>query len=239
MIMEAKELVDFIRSVPGFCTEEDCSLLYRLVAGLSAQGDVLEIGAYKGRTTAVLARGLIDGGKTGTVYSVDADLFGTKQELLANLRHAGVAERVVNIFKDSVAANRKWQGPLKFIWIDADGTYLSAFSDFILWERFLVNDGIVAISCVANPDIQRVIKECLVSSGRFSEPTYTPKLCFAVKQKEGAPLGRGRLLYVRLLYAFYLFSKKILYAMRKAAPFIRGREGRLKSGIKRVFDRFL
>lgn len=237
--MEEKDLIDFIRSVPGFCTQEDCVLLYRLISGLSAEGDVLEIGAFKGRTTAVLAKGLIEEKKEGIVYSIDANLFGTKQELLDNLQHAGVAGRVVSIFKDSVGANKGWARPLKFIWIDTDGTYLSAVSDFILWERFLVKGGIIAISCVSNPDIQRMIQEYLVSSGRFTELTYTKKLCFAFKQKEGKSPGPARVLYTRWLYALYLFSKKVLYAVKKAVPFIKGGNGWLKRAIKRFFERFL
>jgi hypothetical protein len=238
-MMEGNELIRFIQSVPGFCTQEDCALLYRLVSGLSCRGDILEIGAFKGRTTAVLAKALIDADREGTVYSVDANLFGTKEELLDNLRRAQVDSRVVNIFKDSVGANNGWARPLKFIWIDADGTYLSARSDFILWERFLVTGGIIAISCVANPDIQRVIRECLVSSGRFSDLQYTAKLCFAVKQKQAPAVSFIRLAYVRFLYGFYLFSKKVLYAAKRRVPFVQGKDSRLKSGIKRLFDRFL
>jgi hypothetical protein len=237
--MEEKDLIDFIRSVPGFCAEDDCALLYRLISDLSVEGDVLEIGAYKGRTTALLAKGLIEGKKAGTVYSIDANLFGTKQELLKNLHRVGVAARVVNIFRDSVRANKGWARSLKFIWIDTDGTYLSAVSDFMLWERFLVNGGIIAISCVTNPDIQRMIDECLVSSGRFHDLTYTSKLCFAFKQKQAKPLATARLLHVRWLYAFYLFSKKVLYAAKKAAPFINERDGGLKRAIKRLFEWFL
>jgi hypothetical protein len=52
------EVFDLIRDVPGYFTYDDCAhfvLLLRMQRRLGVRGDLMEIGTYFGRSTAVLA----------------------------------------------------------------------------------------------------------------------------------------------------------------------------------------
>ncbi len=236
--MSENEFIDFIEKIPGFCFPQDCFMLYTLVSGLQCPGDVLEIGAFKGRTAVALAKGLVDGQKEGMVYSVEANLLNTRDELLCNIDASGAKDRVKVIFMDSARANIGWQAPLKFIWIDGDGNYLTTKADFILWERHLLPGGAIGFGGVSNPDIQRAIKKYIIDSGRFSGITFSKELCIAVKDREAVQATPLRIGYVRCLYRVYMLVKLAFYrsGMNIPAP-LGGR--RLKALINKIFERFL
>ncbi len=73
----------------GLCSEEDCFFLYSLARSLKLEGDILDIGSFKGRISIALAKGLVDSGQTDKVYALEVNFFGTKERLLRNIEHFG------------------------------------------------------------------------------------------------------------------------------------------------------
>jgi predicted O-methyltransferase YrrM len=239
ILLNESDLAAYIESYPGLCLPGDCFILYSLVSELECHGDVLEIGAFKGRTAIVMAKGLADRARDGFVYTLESNLLKTKDELTRNIEKSGLSKRIRVIFDDSLGFNRSWSGPLKFIWIDTDGNYLSALSDFILWERFLNQGGVIAFSCVSNQGIQKIVKKHLIDSGRFCGITFSKEICFAFKEKQGKHVGVLKILYIQIIYGLYLSAKKILYRLNDLMPAFSWAGIPLKRVIKKLFDRFL
>lgn len=212
--MELTELKEKAGLIEGLCKEEDCALLYTLARDLKAQGCILEIGSYKGRITFCLAMAEKES-EGGKVYSIEADLFGTKAQLLSNLERSGISGRVVNIFKHSSKANKGWISPLKMLWIDTDGNNFSLKCDFLLWERFLSEGGLIAVSCAENPGVRRFVGECLASSGRFSRISRSGSIFFAYKDKQGAVIPASRIFYTRLIYRAHFIAGNFLRFLLK------------------------
>jgi hypothetical protein len=238
-LFSKNDLVLYAESYPGLCLPGDCFILYSLVCELECRGDVLEIGAFKGRTAIVLAKGLSDGEKDGFVYTLETNLLKTKDELIRNIDRSGLKQRIRIVFNDSAGYNRLWSGPLKFIWIDTDGNYMSSLADFILWERFLEKGGIIAFSCVSNQGVQRMVKKHIIDSGRFSGITFSKEICFAFKSKDAKSSGILKIFYVRFIYVLYLSAKKMLYWVNNYIPSFSLVVAPLKRLIKRLFDLFL
>ncbi|HEX8646663.1 MAG TPA: class I SAM-dependent methyltransferase [Thermoleophilaceae bacterium] len=64
-------IVDGVWSIPGWSAPEDCRKLYELA--YFAEGPILEIGTYCGRSAVVMAMALRDAGRDHPIVSVDID----------------------------------------------------------------------------------------------------------------------------------------------------------------------
>lgn len=235
--MELEEFKQLIGKVEGLCLEEDCFLLYSLVKDLKLKADILEIGSFKGRVSIALAVGLKESRQDGKAYSIDANLFGTKSQLLKNIERFGVKDLVIPIFTHSAKANKGWRHPLKLIWIDTDGNYFSVKCDFLLWERYLVVGGAIALSAAMSSKIERFVRDCIVGSKRFERITNIGSIVFAYKNKETPPYKRWKIEYIRLIYSFYFALKMILYKLLQIFPSrLTDKEFTLKKIINRAFE---
>ncbi len=142
----------FLLETEALVTVDEARLLYDL-ASQAANGAIVEIGAYKGGSTTILALG-----SSGTkVYAVDShrgikpDNVPTYDAFLETLRRHGVIERVVPVVAKSHRAVRGWSGPISLLWIDGSHRFPAVSADFSLWEPYLIPGGILAFhdSCAA------------------------------------------------------------------------------------------
>jgi hypothetical protein len=176
-------------------------------------GDMVDIGAFKGRISISLAQALKDTHKNDRVYAIEANLFGTKFDLLNNINRFRVKEWVVPIFKHSACITKRWKAPLKFIWADTDGNYFSGKSDFLLWEPHLLKGGIIAFGCANSAQINRLVEDCIIGSGRFREVTKSGSMVFAYKDKEKVEYSKWKIFVTRMLYGLYYLIKKMNYCL--------------------------
>ena len=123
---------------------------------MPAQGTILEIGSYKGKSTVGLAS-IAQRYGLGPVVAVDPHSapavtdfgHGSQQsswdDFRASLRAAGVERSVEahRVYSRDLA--RGWDRTIRFLWIDGDHTYKGAREDIDLFLPHLAPRGIVAL----------------------------------------------------------------------------------------------
>ncbi len=137
--------------VEGWLTPAQAGRLAAAAAGPRPDGEVVEIGSFRGRSTIVLARA------AGSVVAIDPHAGGDRgpQEIapqaargvedhgafLANLRAAGVADRVRHVRKPSARALGDVQGPVALLFVDGAHRLGPARSDLVSWGRRVAPGG--------------------------------------------------------------------------------------------------
>jgi len=152
----AERLPSEVESVEGHLSVREIRFLALLAAVPRAEGEILEIGSFKGRSTVVLAKAsaLIGDEK---VYAVDPmtapsetdpDLRGAADSLTdfrRNVESMGVADRVELNQTFSYELAKTWDKPLRLLWIDGDHTYKGTRLDLEGFAPHLSDKGIVAM----------------------------------------------------------------------------------------------
>ncbi len=152
----AERLPSEVDPVEGHLSPREIRFLALLAAVPRADGAILEIGSFKGRSTVVLAKaaGLIGDEK---VYAVDPmtapsetdpDLRGAADSLTdfrRNIDSMGVADRVELNQTFSYELAKTWDKTLRLLWIDGDHTYAGTRLDLEGFSPHLADKAIVAM----------------------------------------------------------------------------------------------
>jgi predicted O-methyltransferase YrrM len=149
--------------IEGFTTPGELSLLYHLALHAPAQGRIVEIGSYLGRSTVVLARASADiGGPPVVAVDPHTAALGidgrpprdTKADFLANLATAGVADHVRLEHTTSVEAAKSWAGDrIRMEFVDGWHTRDAVLEDVRSWAGWYA------------PDVCVVFDDFMVSEG--------------------------------------------------------------------------
>jgi predicted O-methyltransferase YrrM len=144
------------RSVPGFLGEGEARFLGVVAACAPAQGAIVEIGSFKGKSTVMLATIAAHYG-LGPVVSIDphtspsitdAKLEGQSSTLVdfkATLRSAGIEKQVEIHCAFSRDVAKSWERRIRVLWIDGDHTYAGTKEDFDLFFPHLAEGAIVVL----------------------------------------------------------------------------------------------
>ena len=169
-----------VQAAPGFLTEREGRFLALVAACAPAQGVILEIGSYKGKSTVGLAS-IAQRYGLGPVVTVDPHSapavtdFGhgaqvsSWDDFQATLRRAGVERDVEAHRAYSRELAQDWARPIRVLWIDGDHTYRGAQQDLDLFKGHLVPGAIVALHDVLHSfeGPVRVFAEALLASDDF------------------------------------------------------------------------
>lgn len=180
------------RAVPGFLTEAEARFLALAAACTPAQGVIVEIGAFKGRSTVALASASARYG-TGPVVSIDPHTSpsstdpglpaGTSSlaDFQAALRSAGLTGQVEVHPSFSSDVARQWARPIRLLWIDGDHTYAGAMQDFDLFAPYLAEGGVVAMHDALHgfEGPVRVFLERVLRSERFGPAGFCGSIAWA------------------------------------------------------------
>ncbi len=175
-----------IEDVEGMVSLEEADLLYRLARD-TAEGCIVEIGSYRGRSTVALAYGAL-AGSGAAVFAVDphetfrgvlggsfgpADRAAFFKSMLDTSAYEVV--RLINLSSEVVTPG--WQLPVGCLWIDGDHTYEAVSRDYRCWSPHLTAGCRVAFDDALNPEIgpRRLIDE-IVASGTFQLTGTTGKI---------------------------------------------------------------
>jgi len=169
-----------VQAAPGFLTEREARFLALAAAASPAQGVILEIGSFKGKSTVGLASiaahyGL---GKVIAVdpftapASTDPGLGGSASsydDFCRTLASAGLSDdvEVHRMFSRDLA--RGWSRPIRFLWIDGDHTYQGVKEDIDLFGPHLADGGVIAFHDVLHtfPGPVRVFLDDVLRSDRY------------------------------------------------------------------------
>jgi hypothetical protein len=151
-----------IAGVEGWLSPREVDFLTLLAAFPTADGDVLEIGSFRGRSTIALAIGMQQC-QTGNdsppsqLVAVDPMLDddpllrqagsagSARRQFDVNLSRAGVRELVEFHQAYSFELAPSWNRPLRLLWIDGDHRYDATKQDFDLFLPFLSDGAILAM----------------------------------------------------------------------------------------------
>lgn len=185
-----------IKNITGFLVPGQEEWLYNKTKSLADGAVILEIGSYKGRSTAALAAGCV--GTSKRVYSIDTfkgnksdfikgensvewtgdEYFGEFKE---NLKNAGVYEYVFPLIGESKFLSKYWAREIDFIFIDASHEYLDVLEDFYGYFPWLKENGYMALHDVTPAwdgpykAWKNVVRHNLVNIGNESSISYGQK----------------------------------------------------------------
>jgi predicted O-methyltransferase YrrM len=160
------ELPVDIDKIKGFLATDEAQALYDNALQASAEGPVLEIGSYCGKSTIFL--GLACQQTNSTLFALDhhrgseehqkgemfhdpdlydpaEDIVDTFREFRRNIRAAGLEEVVVPIVAGSAATARHWNTPLAMVFIDGGHSMDAALTDYRCWAPKIQRGGVLAI----------------------------------------------------------------------------------------------
>jgi FkbM family methyltransferase len=159
-------------AVEGFLAEDECALLYELASAVD-RGAIVEIGSYRGRSTAALARGSKDGAGA-PVYAIEPHeqfrgVFGgqfgpaDRRAFFESMLAADTTDvvRLVNLPCEEAA--RSWSREIGLLWIDGDHAEDAVRRDFREWEPHVVPGGLVALHDSTSPELgpARIVEEAI------------------------------------------------------------------------------
>lgn len=151
-----KNDLENLRNLKGLLRHAEGVRLAELAQAVPAGQCIIEIGAFKGKSTCYLAEGSTRGYNV-PIYSIDPwDDGGQKFKaakfsqpinwLRFQQQTAPYADLINPIRGRGQEVGRYWEGPpVGLLWIDGDHSFEGALADFVVWSRFVPAGGVVAL----------------------------------------------------------------------------------------------
>jgi MMP 1-O-methyltransferase len=215
----------------GYLSEREARFLMAAAALAPMPGKNLETGSFKGRSTVAIAY-VIRELDLGTLVAVDPhtspastdpDLGGqatSYDDFVANLKSAGVFDRVTIKRAYSHELARQWKDPIRLLWIDGDHTYEGAKADVSLFKPYLVDGAIVAMHDVLGTfeGSSRVFVEEILDSDDFGPAGFSGSIGWAqYRPRDGR---RARFRWRRRLLA--IPARRLIPIARRAEDGLHG-----------------
>jgi predicted O-methyltransferase YrrM len=209
------DLLTEMESVEGYLAPNEIRFLALMAACPTADGEILEIGSFKGKSTIILAKsaalagdGIVNAVDPMTAPSeTDPSLRGQASSLddfKRNIGEHGVEDRVRFHQTFSHELAKTWDRPLRLLWIDGDHTYAGTKLDFDGFAPHLVDKAIVAVHDVLHEfeGGARVVLERMLRSPNFGACGFCGSIAWAQFHSDAAEAeehaARNRILANRL-----------------------------------------
>jgi len=187
-LQRIKEMTD---KVEGWLTPEEGEFLYQKAKSGPGEGVIVEIGSWEGKSTIWLASGT-KSGKKDLIYAIDPHKNTrehqkfqkpcTYPKFKKNIEEAGVADFIVPIIDRSENAVKRWDKPIRFLWVDGGHKYRNVKRDFLLWEPHLAKGGIIAFhDTIEWEGPRRVVEKYIKKSNKFGNLGRVGSTTFAEK----------------------------------------------------------
>ena len=152
------EAFERARDVEGWLTEAQARRLWDSARAVPPGGVVVEIGSFRGRSALVMASALSDGAQ---LVAIDPHAGGDRgpreieaeaargeadnRAFLANLRTAGVAERVRHVRSTSSEALGSVPGEIDVLYVDGAHRFAPARDDLVRWGGRVRDGGVMLV----------------------------------------------------------------------------------------------
>jgi predicted O-methyltransferase YrrM len=180
------------RKVPGHLGENEARFLGLLAACAPAQGAIVEIGSFKGRSTVMLAKvashyGLepivaIDPHNSPILLDRQANPQASSyRDFLSSIEVAGISNYVESHVAYSTEMASSWNRPIRLLWIDGDHSYQGAKNDLDGFFPHVLPLGVLAFHDALNvfPGPIRVFVEDVLKSDRFGPAGFVHSIAWA------------------------------------------------------------
>jgi predicted O-methyltransferase YrrM len=166
----AERLVELL-AIPGFSSRRELHLLVYLATEAPTGGCFLEIGAYKGRSTAWLVEAAQLCPEKPAVVSIDPHHRKTWESFQQIVEQFRLRERGLEVFRAySHDVGRTWNRPVSLLWVDGSHEYEDVLRDIILFTPHVVLGGWVVFDDARGgkfPGVERAIAERMTWSRGF------------------------------------------------------------------------
>jgi len=191
-----------VAEIGGWLTKAEGVFLYKTAKSIDSQNVIVEIGSWKGRSTICLGKGVQDGNKT-KVYAIDPHVSSSKlqkifndgvdtyQGFIKNIKNADVNHFIEPIRKTSEEASRKFQDPIRFLFIDGSHEFKSINLDYKLWFPKVIDYGIIAFHDTWQfPGPHLITAGILLFSSKIKNPRLTDTITSFTKVKKNSFFDR-------------------------------------------------
>ncbi|NLD71174.1 MAG: class I SAM-dependent methyltransferase [Chloroflexi bacterium] len=157
--LEVERAVTVAWRIPGQYRRGEARFLYRLAR---RKGQIVEIGCYMGRTTALLVQAARMWGATVTTVDPFVPLpngveQATPDKWRAHLERVGLRPpRLLAV--PSHEAARQWAGEIAFLFVDGDHSYTGVQHDLADWAPRVQVGGVIALHDMWFPSITGVAR---------------------------------------------------------------------------------
>ncbi len=173
-------------SVSGHTTRRQCATLFYFAYTQTEPGRIVEIGSFKGQSTAWMATALKLSGQQDKIAAVDPHINTRDTEevpayqeessydaFINNMTRMGVSELVEPIKATSSDAVKNWDEQIRLLFVDGSHRYEDVLLDLQLWVPLVRNGGIICMHDTKAsgpfPGVRRAMQEYLVSNNNFKE----------------------------------------------------------------------
>jgi predicted O-methyltransferase YrrM len=193
-------------ATPGFLAENEIRFLGTLAACTPAEGAIVEIGSFKGKSTVMLAT-MARRYRLGRVVAIDPheglaylgpdmpQQSSTFDEFLSTIKSAGLDGDVEVRRAYSRDVAKDWRRPIRLLWIDGDHSYKGCKEDFDLFSPHLAEGAVVAFHDTLNifEGPIRVFVEEVLRSDRFGPSGLVHSIAWSqYRPKDGASFRQSR-----------------------------------------------
>lgn len=172
LIFYPKRLRD-LEKIEGHLGLNEGSLLYKIARSLKNDAVIVEIGAFKGKSTCFIAEGIgdkkcqffsIDTWRSDTMAGGPADVFPA---FLENIKFYRDKIKLLRGYSYDVAKDWPKDRKIDLLWIDGDHSYAGVKRDIEDWLPLVKKGGIVCFHDKDFPAVKKAIDE-LLSSGAIA-----------------------------------------------------------------------
>ena len=161
-------LYEALCSIPGNTSARKCRLLFYLACTTPADGVILEVGAFKGKSTAWLAEAARRTKRR--LVSIDPHLLGSYDEFRKTVDRFGLESVATLHCEMSHDIGKDWSEPIAFLWIDGGHDYQSVRDDVIDFTPHVQPNGITVFDDVDEqvfPGVVQAINELIRDDPSF------------------------------------------------------------------------
>jgi predicted O-methyltransferase YrrM len=157
-----------LAAVPGYTDRRKCEVLYYLASTVKTPGVIVEIGSYKGKSTAWLAEAARRTGRR--LVTMDPHLTDSL-EAFDGVVKAFAIEEVATIHRDySYNVAKGWREAIALLWIDGSHEYEAVKRDIEDFSPHVAAGGWIVFDDAdvrTYPGVVRAIGETLEKDARF------------------------------------------------------------------------
>jgi predicted O-methyltransferase YrrM len=159
----SKEHRRALETIPGMASPHECRVLALLAHQAPDGGDIVEIGAWMGRSTAWLVEGATRRKHAPTVVSIDPHERDTWNTFNETIRRFDLAERGLVVHRArSDEIGRTWSRPISLLWVDGCHEYEAVRQDIADFTPHVMQGGWVVFDDAVGgvfPGVERAIAE--------------------------------------------------------------------------------